>query len=115
MRIGPNLSYLLLIQAFRSTIIQEAEKLEDEANGLAYFYCDYKDPTTQNPFNILGCLIRQLALHSDEAFEKVKLFYKKHKPQGKQATPTTDEDLAELLRSMSNHFENVMVIIDALD
>lgn len=110
-----NCSCIWLIQEFRSTIIQEAEKLEDEANGLAYYYCDYKDPSTQNPFNILGCLIRQLAMQNAEAFKKAESFYKKRNPQGKQATQATNNDLAELLQNMSNHFENVMIIIDALD
>jgi hypothetical protein len=120
----------------------EAQKIENEANRLAYFYCDYKDPDTLVPINIINSLIRQLAMQNKYAFQEIETFWEQHTSEitraafeidegGSETTsglhrkllddrPKTDdfqnENLAvELLQRMSNHFERVMVIVDGLD
>jgi hypothetical protein len=101
--------------SFRSTIIQEATKLRDETNGLAYFYCDYKDSSTLDSLSILGSLIRQFAVQNDRAFEHGESLYKRHTSQGKLTSQVTIEELAGCLQCMSKCFKNAMIVIDALD
>ena len=109
---------------------------------MAYFYCDYKDPDTLVPINIINSLIKQLAMQNKDAFQEIETFWEQHTSEitcaafeidegGSETTsrlrrrllddrPKTDdfqnENLAvELLQRISNHFERVMVIVDGLD
>ena len=84
---------------------------------MAFFYCDYKDSKTHDPLVILGALIRQLAIQDTRCLTKLEGFYRHHYPEpGSQtAISITPEDFCELLQSMSTCFDDVMIIIDALD
>lgn len=117
-------------------------KIENEANGLAYFYCDYKDPETLVPTNILHSLIRQLAIQNEYAFQEIETFWEQYtlemnrlafdvEEEGNESTLKpprrlpddrsrtnafqSEKLVTELLQRMSNHFERVMVIVDGLD
>ncbi|PMD27144.1 hypothetical protein NA56DRAFT_697312 [Hyaloscypha hepaticicola] len=100
-----------------SSIIQAASNQTEHANGLAYFYCDYKDPKTHDPMVILGALVRQLALQNPRCLGAVEKFYSNHY---RESGPTTGpsvapEDFCLLIQSLSTFFDEVMIIIDALD
>lgn len=46
--------------------------------GTAFFYCDYKDPATQEPANIFVSLVKQLVFSSEAAFRLAESFYDSH-------------------------------------
>ena len=105
-----------------STIIQEAEKQSPKGDGIAYFFCDYKDSATQDVVNILGALVRQFAIQDEQSFEILENYYQRHLPQKAHAlvptgspTPPTAEELHGLIQVMTKSFDNALIIVDALD
>jgi len=80
--------------------------------GFAYYYCDYKDPETQNPKNILGSLLKQLATQDEQCFVELETYYKKDK---NFAVDATLESLIGIFYLMTSKFDETFVVIDALD
>ncbi|KAF7958419.1 hypothetical protein EAE96_001967 [Botrytis aclada] len=100
-------SVLMLVSAgagktilISSTISCIFDQLED-GDCLAFFYCDYKDTKTQDPLNILGSLVKQLVLADRRGFAELEAL--------------SAEDLCTLLRDISRYFDNVHLVVDALD
>jgi hypothetical protein len=86
------------------------------STGLAYFYCDYKDPKTHDPLVILGALVRQLAIQNTRCLGIIEKFYEVHYAESRTTgASVTPEDLCLLIQSLSSFFDEVMIIIDALD
>ena len=81
----------------------------------AFHYCDYKNSITQNPRNILGSLAKQLALQSEESFSRLQDFYREKISNDPSSTDVELEDLRDLIILMASSFNDVMVIVDALD
>ncbi|KAH8748378.1 hypothetical protein BGZ57DRAFT_720244, partial [Hyaloscypha finlandica] len=93
------------------------QKQANTSLGIAYFYCDYKDLKTHDPFIILGALVRQLAIQNPRCLGTLDKFYALHYRESRSTTgpSVTPEDLCSLIQSLSTFFDEVMVIIDALD
>jgi hypothetical protein len=86
------------------------------STGLAYFYCDYKDPKTHDPLVILGALVRQLAIQNTRCLGIIEKFYEVHYAESRTTGASViPEDLCLLIQSLSSFFDEVMIIIDALD
>lgn len=83
-----------------------------QKDGLAYFYCDYKNSDTQNARNILRSLIQQAAMQSDDSLSSLLDFMEK---LGLSRCHLSLQDLQDLLLSIIDHFDTFFVIIDALD
>lgn len=100
-----------------SAVIEQAKVLADKElqHAVAYFYCEYKLPETQILHNILGSLIKQICATSDDAFDELEAFYSSYNTKGKEPSLPSDNDLEKLLKSLSRHFECVMIIVDGLD
>jgi Cdc6-like AAA superfamily ATPase len=96
-----------------SLVIEEVFSLQD--NGVAFYYCDYKNATSQEPTNILGSMVRQLALQEARALAKVKDFYNFHHPAGRPSSRPTEQDFGVLLQDISKSFAEVTIILDGLD
>jgi hypothetical protein len=66
---------------------------------------------------ILGALARQLAIQNPRCLETLEKFHAIHYPETGSATgpSVTPEDMCLLIGSLSTFFDEVMVIIDALD
>ena len=94
-----------------SMAIDEALMQCKSDHALAYFYCDYKDPSTQEPQNILGSLVQQIARQDEQAFEKLEKFYD-HKNDVRSYDSAL---LRDLLRDMGSVFTSTSIIVDALD
>lgn len=83
--------------------------------GIAFFFCDYKNPDTWDTTNILGAIATQLAWQNESAFAKLKDYYDKIKPRlGTQLRPDP-EDLHEVIIEESEAFERVLLVVDGLD
>ena len=98
-----------------SSAIQEALERTSSNTAVAYFYCDYKNVATQDPRNILGSLACQLALQDEQSCVKLQAFYAKHNPPDRPSIGFNHDDLCYLLVEMASSFNEVMIIVDALD
>lgn len=95
-------------------IIDHLEHDPVAADGLAYFYCDYKDYTTHNPIEIFGSIAKQFAVQHEKAFNELEELYKRHEPGTRQHTLTINE-LQSLITRQAAHFKDPCVLVDGLD
>lgn len=98
-----------------SSVIEESLKKSNRNTAVAFFYCDYKVASTQDPISILGCLAAQIARQDEQSFEKLQDFYHRHNPDGKPPMSHTAEELCDLILEMTATFDDAMIIVDALD
>ncbi|KAF7672905.1 hypothetical protein GT037_008856 [Alternaria burnsii] len=98
-----------------SLIIQQCLKQATDDRAVAFFYCDYKNTMSQDVVQILSSLASQLARQHESCFQLLKDYDNKLRPQHQlRRSPEVDE-LTDLLRKMSDHFEDVRLIVDGLD
>ncbi|TGO46013.1 hypothetical protein BCON_0350g00090 [Botryotinia convoluta] len=102
---------------FKSWLDEKASKLWLYGIRLAFFYCDYKDTKTQDPTNILGSPVKQLALAGRRGFAELEACWVNHCPDEDIgiSNSVSAEHLCELLRDISRYFDNVHLVVDALD
>ena len=82
---------------------------------LAYYYCDYKSPATQDPINILGSLAKQIAVQNMEAFAELEDSYHRVFKDGDIARSIHAEDLRGLIVNMTKRVSDVFFVVDGLD
>ena len=89
---------------------------QDFANNknvaVVFLYCNYKDSDRQTTRNMMASILHQLSLQATPAVKELVAMYEKHKHRGSQ--PSLPEVLVSL-RSISNCFQNIFVVVDALD
>ena len=87
---------------------------KDPDKAVAYFFCTYRQPLSQDPLSILSSLCMQLALQSEEAFE---ILQEAHHElyDGYFNTQPAPERLAEALQRISSCFTRVYLVVDGLD
>ena len=98
-----------------STVIQEALERSSHNTAVAFFYCDYKNAATQDPRNILGSLVCQIAVQDEQSFVKLQASYAKHNPPDRPSVALDLEELRDLLVEMASSFDDAMIVVDALD
>ena len=81
----------------------------------AYFYCDYKDPATQEPFKILSCLAQQLAKQDEQSFAKVQKFYETHGQHRTYPVEYEPEHLRHLIVEIAMDYDCTIIVVDGLD
>ncbi|KAG8673653.1 hypothetical protein FPOAC1_006967 [Fusarium poae] len=99
------------------SVIQEVLSRSYSRNdiGVAFFFCDYKNPKTWETVNILGAIANQLARQRKEAFEILNLYYDDlHPPEHIGNNPDSDE-LRSKISQMSDLFHRTIIVIDGLD
>ena len=98
-----------------SAIIEEAMRAASSAVGVAFYFCDYKTSKKRELRNILASLAGQLARQDSRCFDLLQNCYKPNDDSfPRHGLPDADE-LMQLLRKMSSCFNDVMIIVDALD
>jgi hypothetical protein len=95
--------------------IEEAIIESSATQAVAYFYCDYQQASTGDPFNILSSLAVQIAKHNEAAFSHLVELFEKCHPETGVSVPLGISDFAEGVRLMASCFEDVSIIIDGLD
>ncbi|KAJ4013720.1 hypothetical protein NW766_005959 [Fusarium irregulare] len=87
---------------------------KDPDKAVAYFFCTYRQPLSQDPHSILSSLCMQLALQNEEAFE---ILQEAHRElyDGYFNTQPAPERLAEALQRISSCFTRVYLVVDGLD
>jgi len=104
---GKTVLVALIIQTLQNALLPH--------DALAYFYCDYKDPRTQDPVNILGSLAKQLAMHDMQSLERLEEFHDRHHNENPLPAAFGAEELRDLISETSKPFDNVYIIVDGLD
>jgi Cdc6-like AAA superfamily ATPase len=96
-------------------VIEETLKESKKSNAVAYFYCDYKDISTQDPVWILGSIAAQLARQDEKAFMHLEeLFNSIHSENGGHGNLEASE-LVKVVVQQTSTFEDVSIIVDGLD
>lgn len=82
----------------------------DEKTGIAYLYCDYMQPQTEE--DLLRIMLKQLAERSAALPSSVVTLYNKHNPR---RTTASMHEISEALFTVIASYSKVFLIIDALD
>lgn len=98
-----------------ASVIEEALRASSPSSAVAFFYCDYKDPATQDLSNILGSLAQQFAKQDEESFAKLRTFYESHNPEHRPDFRYDSEALLSLVKAVTSVFDCAMIIVDGLD
>jgi len=98
-----------------SLVIDEVLPKSTPNHAVAYFYCDYKDRITQEPYAILGSLAQQISKQDEQSFEKLRDFYQDHGQGRKEPIPYDPQLLRNLINDMIINYDSTTIIIDALD
>ena len=77
--------------------------------GFVYFYCDHRSSKKQSLLNFLILLIVQLLRLQPECIEEIKIA---HEASDRKLT---DAGYAKLIKAILRHFEQVFIVVDALD
>jgi hypothetical protein len=98
----------------RSIVLDEisAKYALDSGVGLAFVYFNYKKQDTQNPSKILSTIIKQLARQKRTLPTELKQFYGKYY---RDAYLPSDEKLEAQLAELMKTFEQVYLVMDAMD
>jgi hypothetical protein len=98
-----------------SLIIQQCLKQATDDRAVAFFYCDYKNAESQDVIKILSSLASQLARQHESCFQLLKDYEDGLRPQHQLRRSPEVEELVDLIRKMSDLFEDVRLIVDGLD
>lgn len=100
-----------------SVVIEEMLGQCTPEKAAAYFYCDYKDERRQKLLNILGTIACQIARQdaSQRSFGLLQDYYKSCHPPDKPACTPKATKLLDIIRDMSSSFDEVSIVVDALD
>ncbi|KAJ0297294.1 hypothetical protein COL516b_010875 [Colletotrichum fioriniae] len=97
------------------SIIGHALTRSSDNVAVGFFFCDYKNETTQSPVNILGGLAYQLARQSEEAYSMLEEYYSELHPDRGLPRPANTEDLGRIIIRMSQVYERTYLVVDGLD
>ncbi|PSN71685.1 hypothetical protein BS50DRAFT_234023 [Corynespora cassiicola Philippines] len=96
-------------------VIEDCIKRSGAGRAVAYFYCDYKDKNSQDPVKLLGTLASQIARQAPEAFELLERYHERWNPENSLRVNPDAKDLLSLLKKMICVFDDVRLVVDALD
>lgn len=85
------------------------------SKGGAFHYCDYKRAESGNMQNVLASIVGQLAMQNSACATILRKLYKPDNSGIIIRLLPDVQELLELLRKMTLHFDEVMLVIDALD
>src|SRR5436190_11480725 len=85
------------------TIIEKALKHSSSSTTVMFFFCDYKNPWSQDPVHILRVLVSQLARQNDEVFELLRSCYEELHPSNQLGRVLMFSFLDGLLHKVSKH------------
>lgn len=100
------------------SIIEECLKKSSYGSATTatcFFFCDYKEPKTQDGVSILCSLASQLARQSSDAFEILAAYYADLHPNNNLPKSPSSSQLLGILVDMSQTFDQVLMVIDGLD
>ncbi|KAF5552588.1 hypothetical protein FMEXI_2739 [Fusarium mexicanum] len=96
-------------------VIETVLEQSDHLTAVCFAFCDYKNPDSCLPENILAVLAVQLGLQGEEAFDLLGEDFDMLHPDDKLPTKPRLDDLMKLVGCVSQAYEKVFVIVDGLD
>ncbi|RPA82610.1 hypothetical protein BJ508DRAFT_361090 [Ascobolus immersus RN42] len=97
-----------------SLIIDELKK--DSSLALAYFHCNYDDPSRQDPDLILAMILKQLVAPMPTLPPSLVKLYENHKSEGfASVRPDADELESLLVQALKYSEKDIVILLDALD
>jgi hypothetical protein len=85
---------------------------ENNAIGIAFVYCNYKEQAQQTVSNLIANLLKQMVQRRRDISDNMRSFYHHH--QCEDNRPTLDE-ITGALNSEIQTYSKVFLIVDALD
>ena len=107
----PGAGKTILASLIIDTILPET----NPSVAAAYFYCDYKDSTTQEPHRVLGSLVQQLAKQDEQSFSRLQRFHDLHGEGRKHPVEYDPENLRQLIIDIATNYDCTVIVIDGLD
>jgi DNA replication protein DnaC len=86
--------------------------IQNDTNGVAYMYCNYKSRADQNTTILLAEILQQLVQAQRSIPKSVLRLHEHHSSRG---TKPSLDDIFGTLQSVLRNFSNVYLVIDALD
>lgn len=96
-------------------LIQQMLMSVTPSKGGAFHYCDYKKAKSGKVQTILASIVGQLAMQNSACAAMSRKTYRPENNATMARLLLSAQDLLELLRKMALHFDEVMLVIDALD
>lgn len=102
---------------YSSTVIEtiKSKLVGQTSEGLAYFYCDYKDSATQQATNIMRSLVKHAAVQNERSCRDLQQFLERHKQHGTLDSAPSLSNLTGLLVKMISHYDCFYIVVDAID
>ncbi|EGO03310.1 hypothetical protein SERLA73DRAFT_149665 [Serpula lacrymans var. lacrymans S7.3] len=88
------------------------EKYNTPDVAVAYIYCNYKEQSTQTVYDLVASLLKQLVQDHSSTFTRVASQYQSYRQQGYRPTI---QQVHNTLMSEIKQFQQVFVVVDALD
>lgn len=98
-----------------ATVIDDLLQYINDTTGIAYFFCDYKNTSSQDPVIILSSFASQLALQDQNAFVHIEESFKQHHPEERLPKAPTVVSISSVIRKIATCFSSVFIIVDGLD
>ena len=99
-----------------ATIIEEiSTRTRQKGSALAYFFCDYRDPATHDPRNVLASLAGQLAAQDGDCYAVAQAIFEEDNASDGALVSPSIERLRECLHGMLKTLEDAYIVVDALD
>ena len=108
-------------KSLSSIVINEMLNRASSGNNniaVAYAFCDFQDHPTLDAINILGSLAKQICSSmpgSNIPTSLQSLYDKNMDPRTRETKRPTITDLISIIGTLSNEFDHVYFVIDALD
>ena len=96
-------------------IIEEAINAASPSTTVAYYYCGYRRGKSREIGRILASLAGQLARQNELCYKLIIRCYKPTQDGIQHHTLPDDQELSNLIIRMSSHFDDVAIVVDALD
>ncbi|KAH7002610.1 ankyrin repeat-containing domain protein [Ilyonectria destructans] len=93
------------------TVLQDS----DESTAVSYAFCDYKNPDTYLPENIIATLAVQLGQQSEDAFDLLEEYFDILHSENQLPMQPNLDDLLDLIQGMADVYDKVFVVVDGLD
>lgn len=103
-----------LLRFSRSLILEtiSAKYAVGNRTGIAFVYFNYQKQDVQSSAKILATMIKQLARQKKVLPDELKQFYRKHY---RDAEPPNEKTLEAQFSELSNTFDQVFIVMDAMD
>lgn len=98
-----------------ASAVDHLKQTRSQQQGLAYFYCDYKDKAKQQPSAIISTILMQLAKQNNEVLNKLRAFFLEQQKDSRTASPGFDELRSNFSSFVVDAFEEVIIVVDAVD